>query len=486
MGGLLNRLTRRKSYLSMTHFLKNLCEYFTGPATGYSMPDYRKAKVLVSIHLFILSVGLSLFIVSVGIEENQDVYFLPGLLLVLLSLFFFRKYRNLAICGNLLSTAWVISIIPAVESTGGLFSDNLLWLGIAPLLAILFGNRRYGYLWLLLLSAYTLYLGQTTSAADIANRVDLLEETSYYLISYISLFVVTTLVTIIFETGQRQIISIYIQQQGELKQKQKRIKRQVRELEKAKEELQHSNQLLTQFAYTASHDLKEPLRMIGMYTGLIRRKLNTQLDADTEEYMGYVVDGIDRMETMLTDLLEYSRVGRIEMPSMGVDLNDTLFMVINNLGASLQEHKGAIYSTHLPVVTAPPLLMNQLFQNIISNGIKFRKPSHEPEVHIQCAEVEGGYRFSISDNGIGIAEKDQDRVFNIFERLHTQQQYRGSGIGLATCQRIIETLHGNIWLQSEPGVGTTFYFTLPRKENSLTDTTSCTQPNSIVTEPVAA
>ena len=428
---------------------------------------YRKACILVNAHIFCIATGLILWVSSIATEENENVYFVVGLLMLCLFLGIFRQFQNLILSGNLLAFAWIVALVPSIEHTGKLFSDNLLWLGIAPLIAILFGNRRYGYMWLGLLMGYTLYLGQTTTPADVANRVDLLEETSYYLISYIGLFVVTTLVTIIFETGQRQIISVYIKQQKELKLKQKRIKLQVQELREAKKELQESNHLLTQFAYTASHDLKEPLRMIGMYTSLIRRKLDRQLDEDTEEYMGYVTDGIDRMETMLTDLLEYSRVGRVEMPSSGVDLNDTLFMVVNNLSAGLQENQAAIYSTHLPVVTAPPVLMNQLFQNILSNGLKFRKPDAPPEINIQCAEIEGGYRFSISDNGIGIEAKDQQRVFNIFERLHTRQQYQGSGIGLATCQRIVETLHGNIWLQSEPGVGTTFYFTLPKTEHSL-------------------
>ncbi len=200
--------------------------------------------------------------------------------------------------------------------------------------------------------------------------------------------------------------------------------------------------------------------MIGMYTQLIERQLQGQLAEDTQEFMKYVRDGVGRMQRMLDDLLQYSRTGR-HSDMQDNDLNELLFTVLSNLTVAMKESGASICSNLLPVVHGSTTELIQLFQNLLSNALKFRKPDVAPEIRITATEEGGHYLFRIEDNGIGIPEDQQHRVFDIFERLHAQSDYEGSGIGLATVRKIVSNLGGKIWLQSKEGEGTTFYFTIP-------------------------
>ena len=234
------------------------------------------------------------------------------------------------------------------------------------------------------------------------------------------------------------------------------------EINHTNNQLEASNQNLTQFAYVASHDLKEPLRMIHSYTTLLKRKYGEAFDETGHEFMFYITDAVGRMQTLLDDLLDFSRANGSLADADLIEINDVLELVQANLRHRFIENdsKLVIKNDKLPIVKAHRSQLIQLFQNLISNGVKF-KGVEDPVVELDCIMKNGQYVFSVKDNGIGISKENQEKVFEMFTRLHTKEEFEGTGIGLATCKRIVNSLGGKIWLESELGKGTTFFFSLP-------------------------
>ena len=219
------------------------------------------------------------------------------------------------------------------------------------------------------------------------------------------------------------------------------------------QELARSNQELEQFAYVASHDLQEPLRMVAAYTELLAERYQGKLDAQADKYIHYAVDGARRMQTLIQDLLAFSRVGRQEMALSMVNFENVVDLAIANLQTAIAENKAVIKREALPRLAAVQSLMVQVFQNLISNAIKFRSSS-TPCIEVRAEKSSGGgWMFSVADNGIGMAPGYCEEIFVIFKRLHTQQEYTGNGIGLALCRKIVERQGGKIWVTSEPGKG---------------------------------
>ena len=237
------------------------------------------------------------------------------------------------------------------------------------------------------------------------------------------------------------------------------------EIKQTMEKLQQSNAELEQFAYVASHDLQEPLRMVASYVQLLERRYKGKLDPEADEFIAYAVDGANRMRGLIDDLLTYSRVSRLGKPFEPTDLESTLDIVLMNLQASIAENDAVVTHDKLPVVMADGGQLVQLFQNLIGNAIKFHGKD-PPRVHVSAQVKENEYLFSVRDNGIGIAPEYFDRLFKIFQRLHTREEYPGSGIGLAVCKRIVERHGGRIWIESQVGKGSTIYFTLNKQKRS--------------------
>jgi PAS domain S-box-containing protein len=225
-------------------------------------------------------------------------------------------------------------------------------------------------------------------------------------------------------------------------------------------ELGRSNKELEHFAYVASHDLQEPLRKITGFIDLLERQYKGQLDEKADEYIERIVDGADRMQRLITDLLDYSRVGQEEISLTPIDLEAVLGRVLSNLGTEIEENSAVITHDPLPTIQANESLVDRLLQNLIGNAIKFRR-EETPQVHISAEQKRGELRFSIRDNGIGIDSEDTGKIFMIFQRLHTREEYPGTGIGLAICKKIVERHGGRIWVESKPGQGSTFFFILP-------------------------
>jgi light-regulated signal transduction histidine kinase (bacteriophytochrome) len=235
---------------------------------------------------------------------------------------------------------------------------------------------------------------------------------------------------------------------------QKERAKLVVELEKANEELQ-------QFAYVASHDLQEPLRMVTSYTQLLERRYKDKLDDDARDFISYAVDGANRMQKLINDLLIYSRVTTHSKSYQHVDMSSVLGQVISNLQILMEENTAIITNDDLPVIWAEESQMVQVLQNLMTNAIKFKKKSDYPIIHVSCTRKNNEYEFSVKDNGIGIDQQYQERVFTIFQRLHSTREYPGTGIGLSINKRIVDRHGGRIWFEPNENGGTTFFFTIP-------------------------
>jgi len=225
--------------------------------------------------------------------------------------------------------------------------------------------------------------------------------------------------------------------------------------------LRRSNAELEQLAYVASHDMQEPLRMVASYLQLVAERYGDALDADGHEFIGYAVDGAKRMQALISDMLTYSRVSTRARPIEPTDSARIVATAERHLQVAIEEAGAEITRGELPVVLGDEVQLLQLFQNLIGNAIKFRGHA-APRVHVTAEPAEDGWRFSVTDNGIGIAPEYFERIFVLFQRLHGRREYPGTGIGLALCKRIVERHGGRIWVESTQGQGSVFRFTLPR------------------------
>jgi PAS domain S-box-containing protein len=242
-------------------------------------------------------------------------------------------------------------------------------------------------------------------------------------------------------------------------------KRYEEHLRQQKEELERSNEQLEQFAYVASHDLQEPLRMVSSYTQLLAKRYKEKLDQDANDYIDFAVDGAVRMQTLIQDLLKFSRLNTHVQEFVAVDTNDLYDSAINSLAVAIDESGTVVTKDQLPVVQGDAGQLRQLFQNLIGNAVKYHDPEKMNKIHVSTERFDDELQFCIEDNGIGIEPEYYQKIFVIFKRLHGKSEYQGTGIGLAICKKIVEKHHGKIWLESEPGQGTRFYFTLMNAES---------------------
>jgi len=238
-----------------------------------------------------------------------------------------------------------------------------------------------------------------------------------------------------------------------------KIARDITEATRRKEELERSNAELEQFAYVASHDLQEPLRMVVNYTELLANRYKGTLDEKADQYIHYAADGARRMQRLVRDLLAYSRVSSSTRPLVPVSTQRVVEGVLETLDATIRESGATVLYAQLPVVLGDEGQLTQLFQNLISNAIKYRR-DESPRISITAIRTYEEWEFAVADNGIGIESPYRERVFQMFQRLHARHEYDGSGIGLAIVKRIVERHGGQIWVDSTPGEGSVFRFTL--------------------------
>jgi len=265
--------------------------------------------------------------------------------------------------------------------------------------------------------------------------------------------IVKTVVPVIIE-GQKRLVESYMDITE--------LKRMEEALRQKTEDLIRSNQELEQFVYVASHDLQEPIRMVTSFVQLLERRYKDKLDQDANEFIGFAVDGAMRMHTLINDFLTYSRVATRGKALKPTDCQAVLEQSLGHLKVVLKESGAEVTHDPLPTVMADSSQLEQLFQNLIGNAVKFHG-QRSPKVHISASLDGNRWIFSVRDNGIGIAPEFKDSVFIIFRRLHGNDKYPGTGMGLGVCKKVVERHGGRIWVESEPGKGATFYFTLPKE-----------------------
>ena len=254
------------------------------------------------------------------------------------------------------------------------------------------------------------------------------------------------------------------QSKGELeelnRELERRVQRRTAQLERSNANLERSNIELQQFAYVASHDLKEPLRMVSSYCQLLERRYKGRLDEEADTFIHFAVDGAHRMAVLINDLLAYSRVETRSQSFESIDCEKVLEIAETNLKSSIEESSTTVTHDPLPRVMGDGSQLMQVFQNLIGNAIKFRR-DESPEVHVSARQDGREWTFCVRDNGIGIDHEHRDRIFQIFKRLHNREKYPGTGIGLAVCRKVVERHGGRIWVESETDQGSSFYFSMP-------------------------
>jgi signal transduction histidine kinase len=441
---------------------KTLADFFIPKQLVNSPVDNRKALILSWSHLLLYLVVIGTYGIANSITDVYigKIYFYVAILFIPFSFFMFKKWGNLVISGNMVALGWYLFIASQIPTTGGVFSDNIVWLIVGPFIAFLVIGIRWGLFWMFII--HVTFTSVYIYGKSNPNINKFINNDDYYFMSYSALSCFVFGFLYIFERSQTKVLQELGEKNILLEEQKKEISAQSEALKLKDEKLQKSNADLQNFAYSASHDLKEPLRMIGMYTQLLQRRIKPTLDERSEEYMFYMTDGVKRMQKLLDDLLLYSRLGKNDNDVQDIDINQTILMVIYNLTVTIKETNTAIIASNLPTICASSTEMMQLFQNMIANAIKFRRADVAPEIMILHSENEKEHTITLQDNGIGIKEEYKEKVFNIFTKLHSTSQYEGSGIGLATCKKIVEEMGGRMWLTSTEGVGTTFYFTFPK------------------------
>ena len=337
------------------------------------------------------------------------------------------------------------------------------------MIAFLFTNLRVGIIWSIIyictiLVFYRLSIDHPDYYLDQTKDHD----GFYYMVSWIFLFSTLCSIIYLFLRDKFKLVDSILKNKEKLVQQRDAMQEQTKELLRKEKELIKLNENLEHFTYAVSHDLKEPLRTITSYTQLINRKLGDHFDDMDRQFMNFVINGASQMNYLLNDLLEYSRISEVHRDFQPVDLNDVMLLVVNNLNKKVKESLAEIeVQSNLPLVNGTQSLLVVVMQNLISNAIKFRKLGEIPKIKIYHSEEGDNYAIYVQDNGIGIAEEYQEKVFQIFKRLHLREDYEGSGIGLATCGKIVSSLGGEISLNSVLGEGTTVKIALPKTDTVL-------------------
>ncbi|MEX2477363.1 MAG: ATP-binding protein [Gracilimonas sp.] len=340
----------------------------------------------------------------------------------------------------------------------GLHGPGLLYLLAITIFVVLSLDKKYGYFTLALNCLICIAIGVILHFDWIGFGLF----SQYALDSWIAVSmnliflsgVAVILIPILFDGLQSTII-----QENNLRAE---VESQHRQLKESISLLDSKNQELERFAYTISHDLKEPLRMISSFMQLLEKKYGAKLDEKAHQYIHFAVDGAQRMNNSIIELIEYSRVGRLYNEYKPVDINQVISETIQSLKADVDNSNAKITYPKMPTLNVVPVTFKMLIQNLLTNALKYQPDEQAPVIEIDIQELDSQWQFSIKDNGIGISKEHQEEIFEIFKRLHSREKYQGTGMGLAISKKIVEQHGGKIWVESEVGKGSEFYFTIEK------------------------
>ncbi len=444
------------------------------PILDYFIPDKlkieeslrRKARILLSFLGVFWLVLIVSYIACVTLSIDTDLPFgTSALLLAMISaLFYFTG--SMAIGGNAIAVLILLVIGSLSLKSGGLYSMDLLFCIIAPITAFLLAGKRAGIFWsLVLVFIYIIYYVLETQYGITYVEGAKIGDANYFLIVGILTITAFCGTVWVYENEKTKNINDLEKTKKELSilnnSLEQKIKERTQSLEQTNAQLMRSNNDLEQFAYAASHDLQEPLRMVGNFVQLLEDEYKEQVDETGKSYINFAVDGVTRMSSLIEELLQYSRVGRKGLKIEEVDLNKVVEEKISDLSLLIRSKNVDVNVDKLPVIKCIPNQIGMVFYNLINNGIKFNHTEH-PTVKIEYKETPTHWWFSIKDDGIGIEKQYQEQIFDLFKRLHRKEEYSGTGIGLSICKKVIGHHHGEIKINSEMGTGTTFHFSIQK------------------------
>lgn len=405
------------------------------------------------------------------VEHGDDTPFLLIGLFDLFLIFLLYRTKSITLIGNLYLLIWCIVLSNMSLKTGGIYSMDSLSLIFAPLIAYCLIGKKSGNLWLVYFLGFSLFLWNI--ASDPTQDFRFKEARSsfdrhYYLAGHLMFITLFTSIFYLFYHHYKQLIQQLRIKQEELNQSLLLLQQQSTLLEQSKKELQKSNVELEEYANATSHDLKQPIRNVHSFATLLQKHLTKQdkLDNRSKEMLGFITEGSTRMLNLITDLLDFAKLKtEQERVFQEEDLNKIVKSALFTLHSRIEKTGTTVNVNTLPQTWIIPVKLGQVFQNLLSNAIKFRKKETPLVIEISAIENEASITISIQDNGIGIEKQFQEKIFTPFKKLHSQQEYKGSGIGLATCKHIIGLHLGELWVESEFGKGATFYFTISKLLN---------------------
>ena len=425
-------------------------------------------NILYGFLLFTIFSCIILFCINWFYPTIDDIPYLliGGLNLFLLALLNYTKSKFLV--GNLYLGIWVAILVNMSFYSGGVYSMDTFSVAFIPLMAIALIDHKSGLGWFVFYLAYIWYMWtiiETPELDDYYRAQTLVFNKTYYVVGGMVLATFTSGIIGIFYFQNRSLITKLKAKEIALKEHVSQLNRQSALLKKTEEDLKRSNSELEKFAHVTSHDLKQPLVTINNFANLLQGHLKKKKieDKDTTQMLQFIVAGSNKMKSLITDLLDFATLkkeGEIAYSRMKIE--ELLDSVQADLKGLIDSNGVTIKKNNLPALFVIPVKINQLLQNLISNAIKFRKKEEPLVIQIGAIEKNKHWEFFIKDNGIGIDKEFQHKIFEPFKKLHHSSVYSGSGIGLATCMHIVKLHNGNIWLESERGKGSTFFFTIAK------------------------
>ncbi len=445
-----------------------IINWFLPDTTTFDEQTFTNVKIVTYLLAFLtISCTVLSFVETFIVAMDEEFPYFAVACMGFLLLLIFKKTGSIAIVGNALVLVVFLALASTSLQNGGIFSGDYQSLFLVPLMGFVLVGYRSGFVWLVVYLLFSFYLWSlvTNENESLFRQQTLSLNSTYYFLGgiFITLFVGATVS--IFHFQNKQLVKQLNIHRADLKESNALLAKQTSLLKAAQENLKRSNIELEEYANATSHDLKQPLRTISSFANLLQRHLTKQhlLDKRSEEFLNFILTGTANMERLVTDLLAFGKLKSSKNNSFELmSLDKVLDRVLVDIRNQVESNDVIIERAQLPSLKIIPVKFNQLLQNLISNAIKFKKKEEQLVLKIGAVEKEQHWQLSIADNGIGIEEQFLEKIFAPFKKLHSSAEYEGSGIGLATCKHIVELHKGKLWVQSKYGVGTIFYFTIPK------------------------